>query len=98
MAYSITVFFSSMSTFVKFFSTLKNSRNIAESLLKHSCHFNTQASKFTINDMKALRVNFQSASEDFVIPNEKIEDFPENYICPKIIETCSVKQNSKLKK
>ncbi|CAG8511805.1 13926_t:CDS:2 [Racocetra fulgida] len=73
-----------MSAFVKFFSTPKGSRNIVRSLLNHPNHINIQASKFTENDVKALRVNFKPASEDLVIPDEKIEDFPENFICPKI--------------
>ncbi|CAG8655473.1 2118_t:CDS:2, partial [Gigaspora margarita] len=51
-----------------------------KNLLNHSKHINTQASKFTKNNVEALRVNFQPAFEDFVIPNEKSEDFPENYI------------------
>ncbi|CAG8587638.1 10234_t:CDS:2, partial [Scutellospora calospora] len=54
------------------------------SLLNHPNYIYTQASKFTKDDVGALRVKFQPASEDLVIPNEKIEDFPKNYICPKI--------------
>ncbi|RIB01864.1 hypothetical protein C2G38_2229435 [Gigaspora rosea] len=73
-----------MSAFVKFLLTFKNSRNIVRNLLNHPNHVNTQASKFTKNNVEALRIKFQPASEDLVIPNEKIEDFSENYICPKI--------------
>ncbi|CAG8539503.1 3155_t:CDS:2, partial [Diversispora eburnea] len=32
----------------------------------------------------ALRVRFQPASEGHVIPNEKVEEFPEQYVCPRI--------------
>lgn len=80
---SIINFFS-MSAFVKFFSTLKKSRNIVRVLLKLPNHINTQANKFTNDDVKAMRVQFRPASEDHVIPNEKIEDFPEQYVCPRI--------------
>ncbi|CAG8580882.1 4879_t:CDS:2, partial [Ambispora leptoticha] len=53
-------------------------------LLNHPNCINTQASKFTKDDVEALRVRFQPASEDHVIPNEKVEEFPEQYVCPRI--------------
>ncbi|CAG8630053.1 3414_t:CDS:2, partial [Diversispora eburnea] len=45
---------------------------------------NTQAHKFNEDDLNALKVRFQPAAKDHVIPNEKIEKFPEQYVCPKI--------------
>ncbi|CAG8807242.1 14518_t:CDS:1, partial [Dentiscutata erythropus] len=71
-----------MSSFVKFAKFL-TSRNIVRNKLNYT-NINVQASKFTKHDLKELSVNFQPASNDLVIPNEKIEDFPEKYICPKV--------------
>lgn len=73
-----------MLMFIKFFSSLKDSQSIVRDLLNHPNHINTRASKFTKDDVEALRVKFQPASEDHVIPNEKVEEFPEKYECPQI--------------
>ncbi|CAG8526413.1 1007_t:CDS:2 [Diversispora eburnea] len=73
-----------MSMFIKFFSSLKDSRSIVRSLLNHPNHINARESKFTKDDVEALRVKFQPVSEDHVIPNEKVEEFLEKYKCPQI--------------
>ncbi|RHZ70240.1 hypothetical protein Glove_274g39 [Diversispora epigaea] len=45
---------------------------------------NTQATDFTKYDVEALRVKFQPATEDHVIPDGKVEEFSEQFICRKI--------------
>ncbi|CAG8648251.1 2646_t:CDS:1 [Acaulospora colombiana] len=73
-----------MSVIAKFFSTLKESRKIVRDLLNLPNHNNTQANKFTKNDVEAFRVKIQPASEDHVIPNEVVKEIPEKYVCPRI--------------
>ncbi|CAG8636150.1 11289_t:CDS:2 [Diversispora eburnea] len=74
-----------MPAFAKFFSTLKGSREIVRSRPNHD--LTIQAYKFNEDDLNVLKVRFQLAAEDHVIsniPNEKIEEFPEKYFCPKV--------------
>ncbi|CAG8440417.1 9609_t:CDS:2 [Acaulospora morrowiae] len=47
-------------------------------------YVNGRADAFTKEDLEALRVNFQPAFESHVIPNGKVEKFPEQYVCPGI--------------
>ncbi|CAG8633199.1 3078_t:CDS:2, partial [Diversispora eburnea] len=76
-----------MPSLVKYFSALKDSRIQFGCLFKKQNqlnYINVRANEFTNNDLEALRVKFQPAPEGHVIPNEKIEKFPEQYVCPRI--------------
>ncbi|CAG8539006.1 3002_t:CDS:2, partial [Ambispora leptoticha] len=47
-------------------------------------YINIRANDFMKDDLEALRVKFQPASKDHIIPNGKVEEFPEQYVCSKI--------------
>ncbi|CAG8634989.1 10831_t:CDS:2, partial [Diversispora eburnea] len=60
------------------------SRDIVINRLNYSGTITTRASLFNEDDLNALNVRFQPAPKDQVIPNEKVDEFPHHYVCPKV--------------
>ncbi|RHZ63857.1 hypothetical protein Glove_327g27 [Diversispora epigaea] len=72
----------------KVLSSLHGGRKMINSIINFHVSF-----LFNEDDLNVLNVRFQPASKDQVIPNEKVNEFPHYYVCPKVNRKILLEEN-----